>query len=323
MKSDISSDAIKPIHQLRLFGYDNYFKFFKNLYKKNKLPNVILLSGQKGIGKATFAYHFINYLLSINEKNPYSIDKFSINPNNSSYKLIRDFLHPNFFLLEKEESTDSVKMLQTRKLLAFLSKTTYSKNIKIVLFDDTEFLNINSSNSLLESLEEPIYNTFFIIIDNNVVPIIDTIKSRCIPYKIHFTFSEKKEIFKRIATDNKLDLVGSEFNKILYSNTPGFLLKILKELKDSNLNISDNYLSCIFFLIEKYNLKKSVELLHLITLLIENYYSELSLKNINKIKNYAIDKNKILYLIRYSNKFHLDSKNLIFSIYKILKNEAA
>ena len=51
----------EPIDQLSLYGYDDYFISFKNLYEENKLPNTILLTGQKGIGKSTFAYHFIRY----------------------------------------------------------------------------------------------------------------------------------------------------------------------------------------------------------------------------------------------------------------------
>ena len=58
---------VPPINQPHLFGYDEHFHSFIELYKKNKLPNIILLSGPKGLGKSTFSYHFINYVLSINE----------------------------------------------------------------------------------------------------------------------------------------------------------------------------------------------------------------------------------------------------------------
>ena len=49
------------------------------LYKDNLLPNKILLTGQSGLGKSTFAYHFINYLLSIDEDYSYSISDYKIN----------------------------------------------------------------------------------------------------------------------------------------------------------------------------------------------------------------------------------------------------
>ena len=84
MKSKENSEVILPRNQLNLYGYDYYFNLFLNLYKKNKLPSAILLNGQKGIGKATFAYHFINFLLSRNEENFYSMQSYSINSKNYS-----------------------------------------------------------------------------------------------------------------------------------------------------------------------------------------------------------------------------------------------
>ena len=101
----------EPIDQLSLYGYDDYFISFKNLYEENKLPNTILLTGQKGIGKSTFAYHFINYLLSQNEDDKYILENFTINENNSSFKLIHKQVHPNFFLLKNSLSDENIKIL--------------------------------------------------------------------------------------------------------------------------------------------------------------------------------------------------------------------
>ena len=53
---------IMPINQEKIIGYDNLFKNFNSLLNKKKLPNKILLSGSKGVGKSTFAYHFINFV---------------------------------------------------------------------------------------------------------------------------------------------------------------------------------------------------------------------------------------------------------------------
>ena len=187
----IKIDIPSPISQLSLYGYEKNFNIFKELLKKNYLPNVILLNGQKGIGKATFAYHFINYLLSLNEDCNYSLSNFKINPENKSYKLILNNSHPNFFLLEKFQENENIKIDQVRNLINFLNKTAYSKGVKIVLIDGAEVLNINSSNALLKALEEPSINTFFFIINDNSKKIIDTIKSRCIEFKI-FLIKKRK-----------------------------------------------------------------------------------------------------------------------------------
>ena len=308
--------------QLNLFGYNKLFNSFITLHKKNKLPNVMLLSGSKGLGKSTFAYHFINYLLSDKEENNYLVENFKINPSNSSYKLIQNNIHPNFFLLENDLTEDNIKIDQVRSLLIFLHRSTYTKDLKIVFIDNAEFLNVNSSNALLKSLEEPSSNTFFFIIHNDASAIKETIKSRCIQFKFHLNINEKKNIFKKIVQDYQLNFNYNDLDKFFYFESPGNLLKYLIALKDSNFNILENNLPCILFLIDKYKIKKDSELLNLITLLIENFYNKLSLNDSNNINNYFTNKNKILYLINDAKKFNLDKKNLLITIDNILKNEA-
>ena len=154
-------EILSPKNQLQLFGYDDYFNSFIKLFHKNKLPNTILLSGLKGIGKATFVYHFINYLFSYNENNKYSVLDHTINPENRSYKNLSNYIHPNFFLLENRPFEENIKIEYVRNILRFLNKSTFFSNIKIVVIDNAEYLNINSSNALLKALEEPNYRTFF------------------------------------------------------------------------------------------------------------------------------------------------------------------
>ena len=194
MKKKNKIDIINPINQLNLYGFQNYFLQFVTLYKKKVLPNIILLSGEKGIGKATFSYHFINYLLSEKEKYSYSTDKFKINSENFSYKLVNNSTHPNFFLLDSVSLGESIKIDQARSLLKFLNQTNSLNNLKVILIDNADLLNINSSNSLLKSIEEPSINTFFFIIDNNSSSLLDTIKSRSLKFKFHFNLIEKKYI---------------------------------------------------------------------------------------------------------------------------------
>ena len=101
-KLDKNIDVIIPKEQLNLYGYDTYFETFAKLYQNRKLPYVSLISGPKGLGKSTFVYHFIKYLLSCNESNAYIIDKKIINPSNKTFKLITSNLHPNFFSIDEK-----------------------------------------------------------------------------------------------------------------------------------------------------------------------------------------------------------------------------
>ena len=51
---------LKSNNQKQLYNYNNSFLNVADLYDNKKLPNKIIFSGAKGIGKATFAYHLIN-----------------------------------------------------------------------------------------------------------------------------------------------------------------------------------------------------------------------------------------------------------------------
>ena len=49
-------------YKTKLIGHNDVLKDLLNLFNLNKLPNTILLSGKKGIGKSIIAFHFINYV---------------------------------------------------------------------------------------------------------------------------------------------------------------------------------------------------------------------------------------------------------------------
>ena len=50
---------------LKLYGYKQYFDELSNIYLNKKLPNKIIFSGRKGIGKCYFVNHFINFIIYI------------------------------------------------------------------------------------------------------------------------------------------------------------------------------------------------------------------------------------------------------------------
>ena len=56
---------LSPSNQLRLFGHHNVLQKFVNLYLAKKLPNKILLSGEKGIGKSTLVNILVNFIFRV------------------------------------------------------------------------------------------------------------------------------------------------------------------------------------------------------------------------------------------------------------------
>ncbi len=91
---------IKPSENRRLYGMSHFFNELVNLFKEKTMPNKILLSGKKGLGKSTLAYHVINYILSLDEEHKYDVDSLIINEENRSFRLLQNNSHPNFFLID-------------------------------------------------------------------------------------------------------------------------------------------------------------------------------------------------------------------------------
>ena len=85
-----------------LYGYNQEFDFLVDIYNKKNLPNKILFSGKKGIGKSLFASHFINFIFSKNEHNAYDLNKKLIHNSNRSFRLTENRTHPNFFYINKK-----------------------------------------------------------------------------------------------------------------------------------------------------------------------------------------------------------------------------
>ena len=77
-----------------------------------------------------------------------------------------------------------------------LNKSSFNSKPRFVLIDNIEYLNVNSINALLKTLEEPNEGIYFILINNNKY-ILPTLKSRCLNYKIFFTYNEILEITKK------------------------------------------------------------------------------------------------------------------------------
>ena len=317
-----SLEILPPKNQLELFGYENYFNSFVKLYKKNKLPNTMLLSGPKGSGKATFAYHFINYILSDKKINKYSIENMTINPQSLSYKSLLNNTNPNFSLLENDTVGENIKIDKVRDMLNFLNKSTYSSDIKIILIDNAEYLNIHSSNALLKVLEESNNRTFFFIIHNSHSKILATIRSRCIEFKFFFTISEKEKILKNIikSYDDVFDL--KNIDSSFYFDTPGNILRYLLIFKDSDLSLANDKLECILYIIDKFKNKSDTNLLTTISLFVELFYKDLSIRNSKNFNIHSINKYKLLKQINDAKKFNLNKNNLFTSLISTLQHES-
>ena len=294
---------LDSLNQKNLFEHGKTLEDLINLYKKNKLPNKILLSGDKGIGKCTVAYHLINYILSLDEEFSYDLKNFKINSENKSFKLIKNKTHPNFYLIDVMVDKKNIDINQIRNLIINLNKSSFNIKPRFVLIDNIELLNKNSINALLKIVEEPNDNINFILI-NNDKKILATLKSRCLNFKIILSYDQSINIVNNILGNNIQDMINIEF--INYYSTPGELLKMITLSNFNNIDLKNITLKGLISLIikEKYYKKESF-IKDLIYSLIEIYFRKnISIKDITLIDmhSYFIKK------INNTKKFNLDDE---------------
>ena len=149
-----------PSENTQLFGMSKFFNEIITLHNQKKMPTKILLSGKKGLGKSTLAYHIINYILSTNEKFEYDSRKFIINKDNRSFKLLQNKTHPNFYLVDLLSDKKNIDVVQIREMISYTNKSTFNNMGRFILIDNIENLNKNSVNALLKIIEEPNESVF-------------------------------------------------------------------------------------------------------------------------------------------------------------------
>ena len=300
--------VIEPKSNINLYGLESYFSECASLYDENRLPNKILFSGKKGLGRSTLAYHIINYVCSKNEDNKYDKINNVINLENKSFKLIQNNTHPNFYLIDIFDEKKNIDIEQIRTMITYTNKSNFNNNPRFVLIDNIEFLNKNSINALLKIVEEPKNNLFFILIHNNETKILTTLISRCITFKINLSFKDVVSVSNKIINKNIFEILDK--NLINHYCSPGQIFRLINYANEKKIDLKNQTLEELLInLIDKNSYKKNTYvkelLIDLIQLFIFNKY-KVSNNKINLIKIY----HDFMYKIYNTNKFNLDEESL-------------
>ena len=304
----LSTETINK-YQRFLYGHEDQFKKLSSLFDKQKLPNKIIFNGSDGVGKATFIYHLINYILSSKENGPYDLKAKEIIESNKSYLDLINNINFNFKHLKVDDFKKIISIEETREIINFFNKSSINNKPKIFFLEGAESLNKNSSNSILKILEELPDNNFFFLscLENKFL--LETIKSRCFNYRLFLSSKETPLIKEKLITQYETN------KKIIKDLTPGTNVKmnlLFDELNIYDKNFSEKILTMQnFYFEEKYS-----KILDLIHIYIENYFAHNLEKN-NFFKNFRIRK-KINHIIHNIKSLNNDIKSSFYEINLLL-----
>ncbi|MGY4523452.1 DNA polymerase III subunit delta' [Pseudomonas sp. UBA4617] len=146
---------------------------WQQLAGRSRHAHAYLLHGPQGIGKRALAERLMARLLC---QQPQGLEACG---GCKACLLLKAGSHPDNFVLEPEEADKPIKVDQVRDLVAFVVQTAQQGGRKVVLIEPVEAMNVNASNALLKSLEEPSGDTVLLLVSHQPSRLLPTIKSRC------------------------------------------------------------------------------------------------------------------------------------------------
>ena len=311
----MSKSDQNPFHSTRLIALEKYFDEMVNLYNSGTFPKVLLLNGKKGIGKFTLTFHFLNYIYSKNETTHYNLNDKLIDCNSKFYNSILNQTCTDVIFLKAEEGKN-IKIDDIRKLKSILTTSSLSENPRFTIIDEVEYLNVNSANALLKTLEEPGKKNFFILINNQQTDLIETISSRCLKNNIYLNLKQQKEIINYFVENKKLETYFYDSQDL----TPGFFLKYNELHNKYKVDIKDNIYLKINKLLHGYKKDKDKVLISMTIFLIEKFFFILIKNNVKKIDMLVNLKSSIVKKINDFTIYNLNISAVLHSIELKLRN---
>lgn len=150
-------------------------------FQQSRLGHAQLLVGQEGVGKRVLLREFAQTLLCHSPVSQLEGDRVSGGPCGQcpSCHLYQAGSHPDLLMVEPEEGAKQIKIEQIRQVTEFVNTTPQQSERKVVLLGPAEAMNVNASNALLKSLEEPVANVTMLLYSHMPSALLATIRSRC------------------------------------------------------------------------------------------------------------------------------------------------
>ncbi len=181
-QADKATGCLHPRETYNLIGHNQAELVFLRAIRSDKLHHAWLLTGQKGVGKATLAYRMIRTILGGQSRLETSIDVTEQDP---VAQRIQSLGHGDFFLLRRPYDHKSKKLrseipvAETRKLQDFFSHKASEGGWRVCLVDSMDEMNRNAENGILKILEEPPEKSIIILLSSAPGRLLPTIRSRC------------------------------------------------------------------------------------------------------------------------------------------------
>ncbi|HLI21387.1 MAG TPA: DNA polymerase III subunit delta' [Stellaceae bacterium] len=184
-------EILHPRENPLLLGHDAPEAALLQCFNAGRLPHAWLVTGPRGIGKATLAYRFARFLFAEGASGgggglfSAPATSLAVQPGHQAFRLVATGSHPDLLVVER--AFDPKRKRQRREIVAedaravgeFLHLTSSQGGWRVVIVDGADLMNAHAANSLLKTLEEPPKQTVMLLVSDNPGRLLPTIRSRC------------------------------------------------------------------------------------------------------------------------------------------------
>jgi DNA polymerase-3 subunit delta' len=184
--------APHPRETQRLFGHLSAEAEVLRAFTSGRMHHGWLISGPRGVGKATLAWRIARFLLTTAEEDgdglfgaPPPPETLDVDPQNPVIRRMAQLAEPRLFLLrrgpnDKETALSAdIRVDEVRKMKSFFTLSAADGGRRVAIIDAADEMATSGANALLKLLEEPPPKVTFLVIAHQPHRLLPTIRSRC------------------------------------------------------------------------------------------------------------------------------------------------
>lgn len=185
LEPDRIAGAPHPRETQDLYGQARAEADFLEAFAAGRLHSGWLVTGTRGVGKATLAWKIATFLLADPGVGLFGEPSLAVDPAHPDARLIHAGAHPRLALIRRpwDEKTKKLRTEITvdaiRSLKTFFQMSAADGGRRVVIVDAADELNRNAANAILKELEEPPANCTIFLIAHQPSRLLPTIRSRC------------------------------------------------------------------------------------------------------------------------------------------------
>jgi DNA polymerase-3 subunit delta' len=183
--------VLAPRENPALLGHAEAERELRRLAEAGRLPHAILMSGPRGVGKATLAFRLARFLLAGPEDRPAEMFRGSeasglaIDAESGVFRRVASGGHADLLTVERaydprrRRLRSDIIVEDTRAIAGFFRLTAAEEGWRVVIVDGAEEMNRNAANALLKVLEEPPRRGLLLLMSHSPGLLLPTVRSRC------------------------------------------------------------------------------------------------------------------------------------------------